>query len=899
MGPDQNCRTVEPLVHPFNSVPMPTANRALLLLMLLGAAGQAPAKAQTASISGRISDKASGLPVERATVSASLGQIVVRTAATNADGRYQLTGLSAGRYTVAVTRIGLQLRRSDPVDVAPGATATLDFETSPLAARLDEVVTTASRRQERSIDAPASTAVVTEQQIESRVALTTSDHVRGLPGVDVSSGGLVQANVVTRGFNNIFSGQLLTLTDYRFSSVPSLRVNVPYLVPTTNEDIERIEVVLGPGAALYGPNSANGVLHVITKSPFESEGTTLTLGGGERSVMRGAMRHATRLNDKFAFKISGDWLRGDDWKSTDPIEPATTVRDFDVRRWSADARIDVRPTPGLEWTTSYGRSVAGRALEPTGTSGMAQVKNWTYSTAHTRVHRGRFFAQAFANLSDAGDTQLLRTGSLIVDQSQLFVGQIQHGAALTRRIDLTVGADGQRTVPRTSGTINGRNESDDDVTEIGGYGHVVAHATDNIDLSVAGRLDHNSRLSGTVFSPRAAIVYKPAVGQSFRLTFNSAFTTPSNFNLFLDLPSGAIPFGALGGYRIVALGVPKTGFHFRRDCSGLCMRSPFAAIPGGTADPTAFLEADATLRWRTASEIAIAQNPALAFLRALPAPTKASVSSNLGLLDVTTKAFRRVTAADVLDVEALQPTHNNAVEAGYKGFVGSRLQLAVDVWHEARRNFIGPSLVETPNVFLDSTTTAQYLAQFVPAGTAQAVAGGLAKIPVGTISPDQALANSPGPDIIVTYRNYGKLNVWGSDFSGELLVTDQLSLLGTYSWVNRDLFPRSEVGGLADVTLNAPANKASGTARFRDQVARWGGDLRVRYVDAFPVQSGVFVGDVSTYTLLDGSLDFAVPQMEGLRFAVTGTNLLNKLHREFVGVPEIGRLILTQLKYSF
>ena len=107
------------------------------------------------------------------------------------------------------------------------------------------------------------------------------------------------------------------------------------------------------------------------------------------------------------------------------------------------------------------------------------------------------------------------------------------------------------------------------------------------------------------------------------------------------------------------------------------------------------------------------------------------------------------------------------------------------------------------------------------------------------------------------------------------------------------------MGGLSDVTLNAQANKGSLSTRFRDPSAGWGGDLRARYVAAFPVESGVYKGTVSTYALLDGSFDVSVPQVSNLQFTVTGTNLLNKMHREFIGVPEIGRLIMTQLRYTF
>ncbi len=126
--------------------------------------------------------------------------------------------------------------------------------------------------------------------------MTAADQVQGLAGVDVSKGGIAQSNVVARGFNNTFSGSLLMLQDYRFAGVPSLRVNVPLLFTSTNEDIERIEVLLGPASALYGPNSSHGVIHTITKSPFTSQGTMLTVDGGTHSLFRasGSIRRPGR-----------------------------------------------------------------------------------------------------------------------------------------------------------------------------------------------------------------------------------------------------------------------------------------------------------------------------------------------------------------------------------------------------------------------------------------------------------------------------------------------------------------------------------------------------------------------------------------------------------------------------
>jgi iron complex outermembrane receptor protein len=875
---------------------------AIACACMLASAASALA-AQAGSITGHVTEKGSGAPIPNAQIEA-LGPSRAAAVA-GADGSFTISNLSVGTYSVTARRVGRAPSRADSVMVRAGAPTTVDFALTT-ATELEQVVITASRQAEKVVDAPASVSVVPSEVVAARPALTTTDHIRTLPGIDVSSGGLLQSNVVARGFNNIFSGTLQTLIDNRYASVPSLRVNVPYFITTTNEDIERIEVVLGPGAALYGPNTANGVLHIITKSPFDSPGGSVTVGGGlaassgssDVNVYRTGLRYAAIVNDNVAFKVSGDYTGGKDWRFVDPAEPPTTHRDYALRKYAGEARLDVRPRAGTEWITSYGRVTAGSAIELTGTSGAAQVKDWTYQSVQTRLRSGRFFAQVFGNFSDAGETFLIRTNSPIVDQSRLYSAQIQHGMTFGR-VDAIYGADYTKTDPRTSGTINGRNEDDDQVTEFGGYLHTVTHISDQWQFLAAARLDNNNRLDGNVFSPRVALVFKPQADQTFRVTFNRAFTTPSNFTLFLDLPSGTIPLGPLGTYRVVALGVPKEGFTFRRDCNGtLCMRTPLAAVPGTTADPTQYLEADATLRWRSALEIAIAQNPALAALRGLPAPTKAAVGTVLKVLDPTTKAFNTVSASDVRDIQGLKPSLVNALEGGYKGIIGGRMQLSIDVWHENRRNFVGPSLVETPNVFLDSATTARYLGAALPPANAQAVAGGLAKIPLGTVSPDNRLTNSP--DIIVTYRNYGKLNVTGADLAGEILLDRGYSVLGNYSWVDKDLFSKSEVGGLSDVTLNAPANKASVALRYNNNTPQpYGWELRGRYVAGFPVASGVYNGTVNTYTLLDANVAIGIPTMKDVTLSITGQNLLDKKHQEFVGVPALGRFFMTQLRYSF
>ena len=223
----------------------------LLMLVVAGNAGaQEPAGrvSPTGSVTGTISTSEQN-PLNGARIEARSGSRIVARTTSREDGAFRVDQLAPGTYTVVVSRIGYAPHRAS-VSVSAGTSAWLNVVMSASATQLNEVTTTASRRTEKILEAPASVSVVSTERIAERPALSVMENVRALPGVDVAQGGLVQSAIVARGFNNVFSGQMLTLIDNRFASVPSLRVNVPFLFTASNEDIERVEVLLGPAAAL-------------------------------------------------------------------------------------------------------------------------------------------------------------------------------------------------------------------------------------------------------------------------------------------------------------------------------------------------------------------------------------------------------------------------------------------------------------------------------------------------------------------------------------------------------------------------------------------------------------------------------------------------------------------------
>ena len=487
------------------------------------------------------------------------------------------------------TQIGDEPDDADMTDAADTGETTegMSDETSEII-ELEQVSVTTSRRREKVLEAPASVAVVGSSRIKDSVTSTVADHITSVRAVDVAKTGLGSSHIVVRGFNNVFSGSLLSLVDNRIARVPSIRLNAYSLIPTSNEDIEQIEVVSGPGAALYGPNSANGVMHILTRSPFTSQGTTVSIGGGERSVLLGSLRHAGVLNETFGYKFSASAFSADDWEEGRAEADLNGVKppEFDMYRAGGDFRVDYRPKQRLD-NDCCKRFHANNRFRDDG------HRRRTSQKLDLRLCSSRFiykdlFAQAFWNRSDAGDTYTVRAGDPIIDNSDLYVGQIQHGYSLGENQRFTYGLDLLLTRPDTEGSINGRNEDNDSVNEVGAYLQSETKILPQLKFIAAARVDDHNHLNDLVFSPRAALSLQPNDDHNFRLTYNRAFSTPSSSNLFLDVVSTPDAFGigaafqpALGyspSIDVRAQGVNSdTGFTFKRSENGRPeFRSPFS-----------------------------------------------------------------------------------------------------------------------------------------------------------------------------------------------------------------------------------------------------------------------------------------------------------------------------------
>jgi iron complex outermembrane receptor protein len=935
----------------------------------------APLDAQQTILTGTVSSEA-GEPVEGASVGV-VGTAQPTSVLTNAQGVYRIA-VPGGTYDVVVTRIGHAQRRIDNVSVPAGQSTTLNVLLPTHAEELNPIVVAVSRgTPERQTETVATVHAISAIEIAERPAPALSEHLRSAPGVDIIQHGLQATNVVVRGFNNIFSGSLHMLTDHRLAGVPSLRVNLMHFIPSTQEDVERMEVVLGPGSALYGPNTANGVVHILTKSPIDSEGTTVSLGGGEQSAFVGSFRSAWRLSDQFGIKASGQYLRGDEWPYLDAAEDSARVvastparrpqcisdktvrgfsaadaavacdrvgiRDFDIERWSGELRADWRFAADGSVVASYGRTDA-TGIELTGL-GAGQTNNWVYQFYQARANKGRLFAQAYYNTSDAGDTYLLRDGTALNDESGLFVAQIQHGLPLMDgRQDFTYGFDYFGTRPETQGTINGTYEDEDDIDEWGVYLQSKTRLTEQLDLILAGRVDDHSILAEKVFSPRAGVVYRPVEAHSFRLSYNRAFSTPSSLNYFLDISGGlASTIGPLG-YGTRAYGTGPNGWSLQPGGTTQ-IRSPF--ITSGGQYPIVPAPSPGTGLWQAAVGIIQQQGVVNAQQAGILAPlTPTSAQIPWMLTDAVTRAQQPLIGAVLPDVPPIEESFNESIELGWTGLFGNRLQVTADVYWEKKHNVVSPLLIQTPLLTLNGPATGAFIGPaYVPARTGQLIGQGmtptaaqaqataevvpiataLASAPLGIVASSEVLG-STRPEVIVTYRNLGNIELLGADVAMEWFVTDDWTVSGTVSAVCDDYFRTgepvcpglpsflgdSDQSGTAPVSLNAPEVKGSVGLGYRNLASGFSGGGRLRFQSEFPAESadyvgtlcipdaevGVFTEDcVERSTILDLNLAYKIPTTDATLQLVVN-NVFNSDYRSFVGVPNIGRFAMLSMRYD-
>lgn len=818
-----------------------------------------------ATYKGKVTDKKNGNPLSGATVSLKGTNNAV---ATDANGEFIITTATGGTHTLVASYIGY----ADQSIVASGNY--IQFELTESTGLGDEVVVTASRRPQKITEAPASISVITAKDLEQSASFNIGELAAKIQGVEFVRTGVNGVGFNARGFNNAFNAKVLLMTDGR-NSMMAGGSGLPAGIMNTviKEDVERLEVVLGPSSALYGPNAHNGIANTITKDPRKYQGTTVVLGGGTQEVFSGRFRQATKINNKWAYKITGEYTAGLDFAFQDSIYaggsfygPAVAIPEKNDRRFRhvrGEGHLYYSVTPKSDIIVSYGGST-NRFLSVNNV-GRNQIVDWKFSYLQARYVSPRFFAQIYNTWTNVGNSYgipgytrdfwnrthstitdptnplfpvvgrlfpdeaeayALRLGNRFKEESKRLNAEAQYNYEFEKiGLQLVAGLNYQKDNPNTFGTSLADATQKIEVTQFGGALQLEQKLPAGFKLYAAARLDNHS-VFGDLFAPKMGLV-KSVPGGAFRVTYGRANAAP--IILFQSASVFGLVFGNGDGVKYV---------------------------PNG---------------------------------------------AQLSTVSVTEK----------LKVEQI-----GTWEIGYKGNIGNKLYVDVNGYYGKSKNFLSPAITVGGRALSVGN---------IPIPTASLLIPGTVNTQTGVLS---GAAFS-------TYFNYGEVASYGVDLGINYFFSNKVSLAVKYSWfgsditkdnikndANRDGFVSAE-----EKSLNAPKNRIAGTLSFSNLAkGKMFVNLSARWVQEYDFYSGNQIGTadgkgkrgsvygginplnnqprfytknfnwgaLGGFTSIDISAGYRFSPM--LSFGAGVSNLFDVEMREFVGSPSIGRLISAEIK---
>ena len=860
--------------------------------LLLASLTTFAAAQETGTVTGTVTRAAEGSALSSVQVNVeATGQSTV----TGADGKYTLRRVPAGPQRIVFRWLGYRPTQVD-VTVEAGATVTADAGLEPVTISLSEIVVEgASRAPERIVEAPAAISVVPQEVLQS-VSITGQAPValQSVPGVDVVQSGVNDFNVNARGFNSSLNRRVLVLQDGRDLAIAFLGSQEWNGMTQPLEDLGKVEMVRGPGSALYGANAFSGVVNITTPLVREAIGTKLSVAGGELETVRGDLRHASVFaGDRFGLRLNAGYNRSDTYSRTrtrldgsslqleyaeatdEPVGLAREVRPLDGQTVDAagDAVGDRDPL-----VNGYGSGRFDYYLNNgsvlTVDGGAAQVQNEIFVTGIGRVQVAKAI-KPYARVAMAADRYNLfaywHSRTSIEPQFSL-----QSGLALEERSDIfhvegqtnfnfqeergrvVVGGSLRNTRVNTSGTLMNLANDDrsDDLYSM--YGQVEYKLIPKVRVVGALRWDDGD-LFDRQFSPKGAVVFSPDENNSFRFSVNKAFQTPNYSEFFLQVPVAA----------------PSTG----PGTLQATIQGYYQQIAATALAPT-LTGLTTTLPWNFVGPSGIIPTQALALGNA-----------NLQVEKVT------------------------GWELGYKGSLSEKAYVTVDGYINKLKDFVtdllpGVNQAQFPSYALDDEVDlpaelalldSRLAGAGLPANHPLRAAipqllGGYAAVQTGTrIGGANALATLPSGNraVVLSYTNAGQVTERGVEVGLGYQFTPEIR--GDVSFTGFDFTVKSQAVG-DQLVPNTPSKKGSVALTYTGQQGI-DANINVRLVDGYQWAAGVFVGYVPSNEFVNVSAGYRVNNY--FRIHATATNVFDQQRFQLYGGSVIGRRVLGGITAQF
>jgi len=393
-------------------------------------------------------------------------------------------------------------------------------------------VTSVSKKETKLEDSPAAITVITQEDIHRLGITTIPDALRLVPGMDVAQINSHEWAVSARGFNDEFANKLLVLIDGRAVYSPTFGGVFWDVQTVTMENLDRIEVIRGPGATLWGANAVNGVVNIITKSAKDTQGGLITTDGGTLYQPSTTIRYGGQLATNLYYRAYATYVNGDSF--------VTPSGNDAPDRWNsirAGTRLDWEPSPddrltlqGDYYRSSFGENVNVITFTPPYTKGINTTDHddgWNLLSrwAHKFSETSQLSVQAYY---DHGKEELDRSfeGHDTIDLDA------QHRFALGARNDIVWGLgyrfNGLKLPQGSDFTFNTPVRHDQLFSSF--VQDEITLVPNRLRVTVGTKLEHND-YTGFEVEPSGRLAWTPAENQTIWAAVSRAIRTPSVFNL--------------------------------------------------------------------------------------------------------------------------------------------------------------------------------------------------------------------------------------------------------------------------------------------------------------------------------------------------------------------------------
>ncbi len=435
--------------------------------------------------------------------------------------------------------------------LAGNSLASSQTESNPLALKhlsLEDLVNlevvSASKKVEKLTETDAAIFVITGDQLRRSGFTSLPEALRMVPGLQVAKIDANEWAITSRGFVGTFANKLLVLIDGRSVYTPLFSGVYWDIQNLLLEDVDRIEVIRGPGATLWGANAVNGVINIITKNAKDTQGGLLHTEGGSANYGLASFRFGHTIGGNYFWRLCGKFDRWDNTEFNDEVDYPGNRKMYNFG-FRIDSDEESRDKYLLE-----GRVYAGETMEmynvpqlsipynnavfsKTNSSGGHILGRWTrtYSTS-TELSLQAYFDRT------------TREDVLIIEDRNTIDVDFQHRFPLLRNIEFMWGCGIRRTmdsIDSTSVAWGIPNSKDDDLFS-SFFQLEIPFADDKLKLTVGSKFENNS-YTGNEFQPGMRIRWFPGDRQTIWAAITRAVRSPSRVEHDARIRIQALPPG--------------------------------------------------------------------------------------------------------------------------------------------------------------------------------------------------------------------------------------------------------------------------------------------------------------------------------------------------------------------